>query len=92
MTLDDNITMLVSNIWAVFLKKFNPLRVFFPCHNSGIGIVPALVLVHVTKLETYQSSPITHTLTTISQDIHHKTYIRTTNYIKFYKSRSSLNI
>lgn len=46
-TLDENIMMFVSNITAVFLKKFNPLRVLFLCHDINvyhdIGIVLALV-------------------------------------------------
>ena len=41
--------MFVSNIRAVFLKKFNRLRVLFPCHgtyeyhNTGIVLDPQLI-------------------------------------------------
>ena len=46
MTLDDNIMMFVSNIRELFLKKLNPLRVLFPCHNTNdygnTVITPAL--------------------------------------------------
>lgn len=39
--------MFVSNISAVFLKKFSPLRVLFPCYDTNefcdIGVVPALI-------------------------------------------------
>ena len=46
--MDDNIMMFAPNTMAVFLKKFNLVCVWFPCHSTNeyrdTGIVPDRII------------------------------------------------